>query len=314
MRFVEEVVAEAVLPTVRSMLAGELRDRGHTQREIADLLGISQSAVSKYVHGDIERNERVARNQRVRDLVERLAGGLASGDIEPVEALIEAEVCIRELERGGLVAELHAEAVPELTVEEAAAIHDRGGRPRETARVRASVRRGLRVLENTSGFAGHIPAVGSNLAEALPDAETIEDVAAVPGRILDVRGQVTVPGEPAFGVSQHVAGLVLAARRGGSDARAAVNVRYDRGLRDALAAAGHPTVEFDAEAEIAEAVPAALADRPDAAVLYQTGGFGIEPVLYVLGPDAPTVARRLREADPGTVVDATEGGSTDGNG
>jgi predicted fused transcriptional regulator/phosphomethylpyrimidine kinase/predicted transcriptional regulator len=297
-RFVEEVVAEEVLPTLRSMLAEALRERGHTQSEIADLLGISQSAVSKYVHGDIERTARVRDDEQVRELVERLAAGLTSGELQPVEALVEVETCIRDLERGGVVAELHAETMPELTPEDVAAIHDSGGRLQETARVRASVRQGLRVLENTSGFAQQVPAVGSNLVESLPEAETIEDVAAVPGRILDVRGQVTIPGEPAFGVSQHVAGLLLAARRGGSDARAALNVRYDPRLRDALVDAGHSAVAFDAEADIGDAVPAALADRPDATVLYQTGGFGVEPVLYALGPDAPTVARRLRAVHP----------------
>jgi predicted fused transcriptional regulator/phosphomethylpyrimidine kinase len=237
-------------------------------------------------------------DERVRDLVERLAAGLTSGELQPVDALVEAEVCIRNLEQGGVVAELHAEAVPGLTPEDAAAVHDSGGRLQATVRVRASVRQGLRVLENTSGFAQHIPAVGSNLVESLPDAETIEDVAAVPGRILDVRGQVTIPGEPAFGVSQHVAGVLLAARRGGSDARAALNVRYDRRLRDALVESGHRAVEFDAETDIEVAVPAALGDRPGATVLYQTGGFGVEPVLYALGPDAPTVARRLRDGHP----------------
>jgi len=300
-RFVEEVVVETVLPTVRSMLAEALRERGHTQRDIATMLGISQSAVSKYVHGDIERNERVQNDPRVRELVERLADGLTSGTLRPVEALVEAEVTVRELERGGVVAELHAEAVPGLTPEDAAAIHERGGRLQETARVRASVRRGLRVLDNTGGFSRQIPAVGSNLAEALTDAETVEDVAAVPGRIIDVRGQVTVPGEPEFGVSQHVAGVLLAARRSGSDARAAVNVRYDERLRDALVAAGHRAVAFDAEADIEPAVEAAVTDQPNATVLYQTGGFGVEPVLYVLGPGAPAVARSLREVvpDPG---------------
>ena len=297
MRFAEEVVVEAVLPTMRSMLAEALRERGHTQREIAELLGLSQSAVSKYVHDDIERTQRVRDDERVRDLVERLADGLASGRLQPVEALVEAEACIDTLEQG-VVAELHAEAVPALTPEDAAAIHDSGGRLQATVRVRASVRQGLRVLENTSGFAQHIPAVGSNLVESLPDPETIEDVAAVPGRILDVRGQVTIPGEPAFGVSQHVAGVLLAARRGGSDARAALNVRYDRQLRDALVERGHRTAEFDAETNIETAVPAALGDRPDTTVLYQTGGFGVEPMLYALGSDAPTVARRLRETHP----------------
>ena len=298
MRFVEEVVAETVLPTVRSMLAEALRERGHTQSDIATMLGISQSAVSKYVHGDIERNGRVVDDKQVRALVERLADGLTSGTLRPVEALVEAEVTVRELERGGVVAELHAEAVPGLTTEDAAAIHEQGGRPQETFRVRASVRRGLRVLENTGGFSQQIPAVGSNLAEALTGAETVEDVAAVPGRILDVCGQVTIPGEPEFGVSQHVAGVLLAARRAGGDARAALNVRYDPALRDALVEAGHHAVVFDAEADIEPAVETAVADRPDATVLYQTGGFGVEPVLYVLGPDAPTVARQLRAVHP----------------
>ncbi|MFB6139685.1 MAG: transcriptional regulator, partial [Halosimplex sp.] len=56
MKFVEELVVEEFLPTFRSMLAEALRDRGLTQSEVAELLGISQSAVSKYVHGEVERN------------------------------------------------------------------------------------------------------------------------------------------------------------------------------------------------------------------------------------------------------------------
>jgi hypothetical protein len=31
-------------------------------------------------------------------------------------------------------------------------------------------------------------------------------------------------------------------------------------------------------------------------VLYQTGGFGVEPAVYVLGDDARTVAAHLRDA------------------
>jgi len=296
--FAAEVVVEEVLPTVRAMLAERLRERGHTQRETAALLGISQSAVSKYAHGDIEQNDRVRDDREVRALVDRIAAGYDAGELRPVEAVIEIETTLQRLARGGLVAELHAEAVPELTPSEAAAVHEQDGRLRERTRVRASVRRGVGVLERTSGFAQHVPAVGSNLVEALADAKTVADVAAVPGRILDVGGQATVPGEPEFGVSQHVAGLVLAARGAGSDARAALNVAYDDRLRDALVAAGQTAVEFDAESPVESAVPAALGGDPDATVLYQTGAFGIEPILYVLGPDAPTVARQLREADP----------------
>ncbi len=300
MRVIEELVVEEFLPTFRGMLAEALSERGHTQSEVAALLGISQSAVSKYIHGDITRNERIAADEQVQELVRRLADGLATGEMQPTDALIETELCIRELERGGILAELHAEAVLGLTVEDVAAIHTGhdGSALQEVAQVRASVRRGLRILENTSGFAQRIPAVGSNLVECLADAKTIEDVAGVPGRIIDVRGRVTVPGEPEFGVSQHVASVLLSARAQGSTARAAVNVRYDEALRDSLTRAGHSAVQFDAETDVERAVSEAVSVAPDATVLYQTGGFGIEPVLYVLGADAPTVARTLREFDP----------------
>ena len=298
MKFVEELVVEEFLPTFRSMLAEALRERGCTQSEVAEMLGISQSAVSKYVHGEVTRNERIRREERVQSLVEELATGLVTDELTPVEALIETEVCIRELEHGGVLAELHAETVPELEEYDGTiAVHDPDSRLREASRVRSSVRRGLRILQHNPGFARRIPAVGSNLAECFEDADSIEDVAAVPGRLLDVHGQVTIPGEPEFGVSQHVATVLLEARTNGSEACAAVNVRYDEDLRDALAAAGHVTAEFDAETDIEDAIAVALSD-PKTTVLYQTGGFGIEPILYVLGPDAPTVAHTLRECDP----------------
>ncbi|QLG60452.1 thiamine-phosphate synthase family protein [Halorarum salinum] len=297
MRFVEEVVVDEFLPTVRSMLAGELRERGLTQSEVAEALGISQSAVSKYAHGEVGRREEVLNDERIRELVERVADGLAEGDVSPVAALVEFEVLIRELEEGDLLAEFHEEAMPALAgAEYDFTVHDPESRLRERERTLASLRRGLRTLTNASGFAGLIPNVGSNLVECLPDAAGIEDVAAIPGRIFDVKGRATVPGEPEFGVSQHVAGVLLSARDAGADVRAAVDVRYDADLVDSLEAAGYECVEFDPEAPT-DPVKAALSgcDLGETFVVYQSGGFGIEPVLYVLGPDAPTVAGVVRE-------------------
>ena len=295
MKFVEELVVEEFLPTFRSLLAERLRDRGLTQREVADVLGISQSAVSKYAHGEVERNERLLADQRLSELVDRLADGLADGEVSNVQALAEAEVFIRQLEEGDLLAQLHEEAFPPLAEHGGPiAIHDPESRVRQSERVRSSIRRGLGILENTSGFAGLIPAVGSNLVECLPEATDIDDVAAVPGRILDVKGRASVPGEPEFGVSEHVAGVLLAAREHGNDARATLNVAYDPELIETLTEEDYVTVEFDAEAQL----ESALADTDgvsEADVLYQSGGFGVEPIVYLLGPDAPTVASLARD-------------------
>jgi hypothetical protein len=301
MKFVEEVVVEEFLPTFRSMLAEALRERGFTQREVAEALGISQSAVSKYAHGQVSRREAFLDDERVQDLVERVADGLASGDLSPVGALVETEVLIRRLEDGDLLARLHEEAMPGLAEYDADfAVHDPDSRVRTTEQVLASVRRGLRTLTSASGFAGLIPNVGSNLVECLPDADDIGDVAGVPGRIFDVKGRATVPGDPEFGVSEHVAGVLLSAREAGFAGRAAVNLRYDPALIDDLDAAGHRTVEFDPDAPT-DPVRAAIAEHLDpddpseTVVVYQSGGYGIEPITYVLGPDAGSVAGVVRE-------------------
>ncbi|MGM0606760.1 MAG: thiamine-phosphate synthase family protein, partial [Halobacteriota archaeon] len=36
-------------------------------------------------------------------------------------------------------------------------------------------------------------------------------------------------------------------------------------------------------------------DLPETFVLYQTGGMGIEPIVYLIAPDAPTAASVARE-------------------
>ena len=294
MKFIEEVVVEEFLPTFRSMLAERLRERGLTQLEVADLLGISQSAVSKYAHGEVERNDRLLEDDRLQELTDRLADGLADGDVSPVQALAEAEVFVRELEQGDLLAQLHEEAFPPLADHAGTlAIHDPESRVRQSEQVRSSVRRALGMLENTSGFAQLIPAVGSNLVECLTEAEGIDDVVAVPGRILDVKGRTAVPGDPEFGVSEHVANVLLGVRKRDSDARATLNVAYDPDLVATLESQGYTAVEFDAEADLEVAFDD-VEGIAGADVVYQTGGFGVEPIIYLLGDDAPAVAERAR--------------------
>jgi len=303
MKFVEEIVVEEFLPTVRSMLAADLRERDFTQREVADALGISQSAVSKYAHGEVTTSDAISDDGRVQALVERIGDGLATGDMSRVQALIEIEVLIRQLEDGDLLAERHRDRMPELREYDASFdVHDPESGARTTEQVRSSVRRGLRILRNTSGFAALVPNVGSNLVECLPEATDVEDVAGVPGRIFDVRGTATIPSDPEFGVSEHVASVLLSAREAGTPVRSAVNLRYDEGLVGELHDTGYPTVEFAVDRDagghdatrqsIVEAVRDAAPDGPF--VLYQTGGFGIEPITYVLAADAPAVARIVR--------------------
>lgn len=295
MKFIEEVVVETFLPTYRSMLAEALLERDLSQSQVGEYLGISQSAVSKYAHGEIERYPEVAEDDRVIDLVERTANGLVDGSMSPVQALIEAEVLIHELERGDLLADLHRSEVPELADEPSAgAIHDPGGRLRERARILDALRTALRRLERLGDFAGMIPQVGSNLVYARPEAQTIEDVAGVPGRIVEIKGRATMPAEPEFGVSEHVASVVLAASRGGGDVRAGLNLAFDSDLMYRIEAAGYRTASVDPAEDITEPVETVMRREPDTQVIYHEDGPGIEANVYLFG------------ADPAAVVDIVE--------
>ncbi|MGA9400323.1 thiamine-phosphate synthase family protein [Haladaptatus sp.] len=297
MRFAEEVVVEEFLPTFRSMLAEDLRERGLTQSEVADALGISQSAVSKYAHGDVAGNERVREDERVARLVDEIGEGLATESMSQLQALVEVEVLIRRLEDRDLIAQLHEEAMPELAGYGGDFnVHDPDDELRATERVLSSMRRGVHIVEGTSGFTSLIPAVGSNLCECLPNAESIDDVAGIPGRIFDVKGRATIPADPEFGVSGHVASILLAARNEGADVHAALNIRYAPEIVERLESTGRATAEFDAEYDdLGTAIETALDGTPDATVLYQTGGYGIEPIVYVLGDSAEEVAEIARE-------------------
>ena len=289
--FLEEIVVEQFLPTVRSMLAEALSARGLTQREIAASIGVSQSAVSKYVHGDVERVPSIETNPLIRQRVEDIADALGKDAMDPVGVLIEIEVLIRELEAPGrLLARLHEEAVPALADRDNInRIHDPDSHIRTEERVRSSVRSAVRQIEESTRFVELLPQVGANVVEAIPEATTIDQVIGIPGRIIDVEGQVEIPGSPASGVSGHLAGVLLAARHAGSAHMAAINIAYDTGFIEALEEAGAVIVEIQGDKPTTDAVRAAIENSPDASVIVQPGAVGVEPIIYLLGPDAPAV-------------------------
>jgi len=83
-RFESEVIAEKLLPAIRSIVSTNLKeDYGLKQEEIANKLDITQAAVSKYINGgraDEKIVEKLSSDPQTKFLLEDVAGKAAKNE------------------------------------------------------------------------------------------------------------------------------------------------------------------------------------------------------------------------------------------
>jgi len=180
----------------------------------------------------------------------------------------------------------------------------------ERYKVLEDVRRAAKLFERSKELHSLVPEVGSQIAMALPHPLGPEDVAALDGRIVKTMEGVRA-GEPRFGASSHVARIVLTAMRFDPAMRAALNLRYDEELLEALKRAGLRISSFDRAVEpeeiravegatlpwgVEEAIKSAGGTVPD--VIYDRGGLGKEAMVRVLAHSArEAVEKVLRRSE-----------------
>jgi len=164
----------------------------------------------------------------------------------------------------------------------------------------------LEMLEKSRAFAFIIPEVRTNLTYAPPGARTPDEVAGIDGRVTVVRGFPRAAGLPRWGVSGHVARLLLEARKYDTSLGAAINFKCDDEIievvKDYCAGCGKlfglvdRTHEPDEAARIdgrsapwkVSEVVARFGGVPR--LFYEGPGWGKEPLFYALGSTATEVA------------------------
>ncbi|MDD1715587.1 MAG: phosphomethylpyrimidine kinase [Methanolinea sp.] len=149
------------------------------------------------------------------------------------------------------------------------------------------LRSGVDLLESSMDTA-LIPEVGTNIAFALPKARSVEDVAAVQGRIVRLSGRPHPVGPVMFGASDHVARIVLTAMKFDPEIRSAANIRCSPEAIRALSEMFLEVCSFDREKEppgirtmdwgVASCCGSGVPD-----VIYDRGAIGKEPMIRILG-------------------------------
>ncbi|TFG21124.1 MAG: hypothetical protein EU530_01425 [Promethearchaeota archaeon] len=98
----------------------------------------------------------------------------------------------------------------------------------------ADVREITDFICKTKNYCKLIPEVRTNVAVALPNATTLDEIAGVDGRITIVGGMPKCAGPIIFGATNHTGRLVLTARRYDPNISAVINIKYTPELIEKL--------------------------------------------------------------------------------
>ncbi len=266
-----------MFPEARKRAARRLRGSGWKQVDIAAALGVTQAMVSRYLSSDTE----IISPGLERD-IDKMAADMVSmiesqrGDAEIISAICSACFAVRE--RGALCS-VH----PVENCRVCMNIRSQGpvGKRKD---VLDDVRAAVSVLEGRMP-AEIIPEVRMNIASALPDAKMPAGVVAIPGRLVEIKGEIKALTEPEFGASSHLSRILLSAREGRSEIIGVVNTLFNDAVERALKKLRIGFTEFDGEN-----IPPGWKGR----CLVYRGGYGREPCLYVFGASAKEAAETVR--------------------
>ncbi|MDH4213329.1 MAG: hypothetical protein OEV85_05375 [Candidatus Thorarchaeota archaeon] len=295
-----EIVQREFLPAVRTQLAQSLQNKGLSQMEISSRLGVTQAAVSKYLNQSSPQSEL---SEEIGELVQRLTDMIQNPETK-ADAIVK-ELCSACMfsRLGSTLCKMHQNNVNALKIENCQICSQLlGGSDddlSERALVISDMQDALRTIVNSSSFERIVPQVRANLVACTSDAEGIEDVAGVPGRITIISGRAIAPLGPEFGASRHTAELLLNARDIWPNVRACLCVSGRDEVVKASSRVGFRVTSLTESESDASKISNRLRSMRKSvgkAVRYPAihvpGGFGVEPILYLFGASATELSQQ----------------------
>lgn len=294
----DELMVQVFLPAMRQLVARELRSQGLSQSRISAMLGVTQASVSFYLSSRPERSYAELASLSVPREEAEMHARLLAEDVK--RSAVYGVETLGSLWRGmlgkGVVCEAHRALYPSLAQCDVC-IKAYGQREGDRTGAIAQVAEAVRLLESSKAFVAVMPEVSVNLAFAPSDSGSPEDVVAVPGRIVRVKGSAKAMLPPEFGASRHIAQVLLLVMGRQRGTRAALNVRYDAKMRRVVRKLRLSTLEIGgyqpsvSEDRMVSELAMKLADaKPGIDAIVDPGGKGVEPNLYLFGRSATEVA------------------------
>ena len=283
-----------------------------TQQEVAEKMGVSQPTISSYLKS-LEKfqeiGEEYLESEAVNNLVSEISEMILSN--QPSEEVIRriCSTCI-SMRVGGITCRKHLTSYSRITqgctgclpitdkllIDERKAILD-------------ILSDSIRLVEEDDSFVKLLPQVMTNICQSISNPKTIDDVAAIPGRITKVKGKACASFPPEFGVSEHMAKLLISMGKIHHEVNALVCISYNEDIKRLLdkMKTSYYTIDNETMEELisqhdegldsfAEQFPSFSSfvnqySKNTVQAIINLGGLGIEPIIYLFGDSALNITK-----------------------
>jgi len=114
----EELASKSVIPALRALIVKRLvEDHGMTQQEAAKLLGVTQPAVSKYLHEKRGAAIRLTGIREIDQATTEIAEMVSSQKIQPIEVMSRIEAACEYVRRNRYMCDLHKKLEPGMDID-----------------------------------------------------------------------------------------------------------------------------------------------------------------------------------------------------
>ena len=141
-----------------------------------------------------------------------------------------------------------------------------------------------------------VPQVGMNIVSSLPSPKSINDTVGYSGRIVRIGKRIQAVGIPIRGGSQHTGKVLLSIARFLKDVRGCVVIKYSEDCLEGFKRRKMKVIKLGphkSEEEFFIELSKEVMKEESADVIADSGGMGMEPVIYVLGSSAVEAAKKV---------------------